>query len=108
MTNLVQNALKFTKEGDTVKITAGIIEESGAREIGISVEDTGKGIPPDSLIKIFDKFYQLDKDSFARKQGIGLGLALCKEIVELHGGTIWAESEGEGRGSRFFIKLPAG
>jgi len=76
--------------------------------LAISVSDTGIGIPRSELERIFESFYQIKgrPTSAAKGQGSGLGLSLARQIVELHGGRIWAESEGEGRGSRLTFTLP--
>jgi two-component system phosphate regulon sensor histidine kinase PhoR len=97
--NLIHNALKFTpKDG---KITVGA--EAGAEKITISVKDTGAGIPPEDLPRIFERFYKVDE---ARgKSGTGLGLAIARHVVEAHGGKIWAESK-RGQGATFFFTLP--
>ncbi len=99
--NLVGNAIKFTDEG-TVTVTAGTVDEG----VVISVEDTGRGIPEESLESIFTPFEQLES-SFVRTQGgAGLGLSITRQLVELHGGNISVDSE-PGKGSRFCISLPA-
>lgn len=77
----------------------------GGRVI-ISVEDTGIGIPQEDLGKIFDLFYRVENDNVYVKEGAGLGLAISREIMRTHGGTLWAESM-EGMGSAFHIALPA-
>ena len=100
LTNLLQNAIKFTPNGGTITVSAC---ESGP-DVQFSVTDTGIGIPPVELDRIFDRFYQVRRDD-SNLGGAGLGLAICKEIIRLHGGRIWAESE-EGHGSRFFFTLP--
>ena len=74
--------------------------------VEISVADTGIGIKPGDQARIFDAFEQGDGSASKKYQGSGLGLALTKQIVELHGGKIWVESEGEGRGSIFIFVLP--
>ncbi len=71
------------------------------------MSDQGIGIPPDKLEQVFERFYQVNGSTTRRFGGMGIGLALCKAIVEAHGGRIWAESEGEGRGSTFYVALPA-
>ncbi len=101
ITNLVNNALKFT--------TLGSIEiclEQRSEEVLFSVRDTGIGIPPSKLDQIFDRFYQVNSAQSFRSEGAGLGLSLCKGMVELLGGKIWVESE-EGKGSTFYFTLPA-
>ncbi|HSN28608.1 MAG TPA: PAS domain S-box protein [Kofleriaceae bacterium] len=96
--NLVGNALRFTPPGGS--ITVGAVPQDG--ELRVSVADTGAGIPPDHLAHIFDRFWQSDR---TRRSGAGLGLAICKGIVEAHGGRIWAESV-PGAGTTFFFTLP--
>lgn len=98
--NLLGNAARFTDEGGiTIRAT---YEE---HDVIVSVEDTGPGIPHDDLPKVFEEFRQLDGSSSRRHGGSGLGLAISKRFVELHGGSIWAESE-VGRGSRFNFSIP--
>ncbi len=99
--NLLSNALKFTPDGGNIFVKA--IPNGGLVEI--SVSDTGIGIAPDHQEKIFDEFYQAGGDYTGKREGTGLGLALTKNIVELHGGKIWVESE-VGRGSTFTFSLP--
>jgi signal transduction histidine kinase len=101
--NLLSNAVKFTPSGGLVSVRLKRAEDSGV-EIGIN--DTGQGIKPDFLPFIFDRFRQADGSSTRRHGGLGLGLAIVRHLVELHGGTIRAESPGEGGGSTFTIKLP--
>jgi len=104
--NLLSNAVKFTPEEG--KIEVGISENSPGKNPLIWVRDNGPGIPQDQLVKIFDRFYQVEKDQeSARKGGTGIGLALAKSIVDAHHGKIWAES-AEGRGAVFFVELAAG
>jgi signal transduction histidine kinase len=74
--------------------------------IDISVQDTGIGIRREDLERIFDPFEQVDSSASRRYEGTGLGLYLVKRLVELHGGKIWAESEGEGKGSKFIFLIP--
>jgi signal transduction histidine kinase len=101
ITNLVTNALKYTNSGGTVTIRAR--EDGGA--VRIDVEDTGQGIARADLDRIFDKFVQIKHATDATPGSVGLGLAIAKEIVELYGGRIWAESE-LGRGSVFTFCIP--
>ena len=100
--NLLDNALKHTPAGGRVTVTAAQAED----QIVVAVADTGPGIPMDELSRIFERFYQVDK-SRARSQtrGVGLGLAICKELAEAHGGRIMAESV-VGVGTRFSVALP--
>lgn len=103
--NLLSNAIKFTPEGGTVDVTSELDSSKETPILSFSVCDTGVGIPPDALEKIFDEFAQVDS-SFSRQYGgVGLGLALTKKLVELHGGKIKAESQ-LGRGSTFTFTLP--
>jgi signal transduction histidine kinase len=99
--NLLSNAFKFTPRGGQVQLTAAPLD--GA--VQLRVVDTGAGIPPDQLPRIFQKFFQADNQSKASGKGTGLGLAIAKEIVEAHGGSITAEST-VGEGTTFTIVIP--
>lgn len=101
--NLLANAFKFTPEGGSVMVRA-TLDESGDKAV-VSVADTGIGIPTDQHEHIFERFYQVDGTPTRRFGGVGLGLALCKEIIEAHGESLWVESE-EGQGATFFFTLP--
>ena len=100
--NLLSNAAKFTPDGGRVELFAW----KEADELIISVSDTGVGIKREDRERIFEAFEQLDSSYTRRQQGTGLGLALARSLVELHGGRIWAESEGEGKGSKFTFTIP--
>ena len=106
--NLLSNAVKFTPEGGKVNLSAlpqGGAEPDSRQYVRISVSDTGIGIAPEDHSKVFSEFQQVD-DSYSRQQeGTGLGLALSKKLVELHGGEIWFTSE-KGRGSTFTFTIP--
>jgi signal transduction histidine kinase len=102
--NLMGNALKFTEAGGRIDVVAR--PEAGG--IHLRVEDSGIGIPPDQVDRIFDRFAQVDGSTTRRHEGTGIGLSLVKELVELHGGRVWAESEGAGTGTRFHVVLPLG
>ena len=103
LTNLVGNALQYTPENGKVTIFAKRIDH----EVQISVRDTGTGIPPEHLPRIFDRFYRVDKSRSRRAGGgSGIGLTIARALVEAHGGRIWAESAGEGLGSTFRFTLP--
>ena len=101
LTNLVQNACKFTPEGGEVRLEIGSGETGFIR---ICVADTGCGIPPEETAHVFDKFYR-GSSSKGEARGAGLGLAIAKHFVELHQGRIWVEST-PGEGSRFFLTIP--
>ena len=100
--NLVSNAVKFTAKGGRVTIAISPTDHS----LDVSVTDTGKGIAPDFLPHVFDAFRQEDASPSRSRGGLGLGLAITKQLVELHGGRIMAESAGEGRGATFAVSLP--
>jgi len=102
LTNLIKNSLKATKNG---KIE--ILVEDHPNETVISIKDDGRGIPADAIDKIFKKFYQVDTSLTREQGGSGLGLPICKGIVEAHGGKIWVQSE-LGKGSIFSFTLPKG
>jgi signal transduction histidine kinase/ActR/RegA family two-component response regulator len=100
--NLLANAIKFTPEGGRVEVS---IERSNAF-LEIRVIDTGRGISPDFLPHVFERFRQADDATTQRQTGLGLGLAIVRQLVELHGGTVHAASEGAGRGATFTVRLP--
>lgn len=103
LTNLVSNAIQYTPEDGAVTIAV----EQTAQETRVSVTDTGLGIPSEHLQSIFTRFYRVDKSrSRASGGGSGIGLTIARLLVEAHGGIIWAESEGPGKGSRFIFTLP--
>jgi signal transduction histidine kinase len=99
--NLLGNALKFTPEGGHIAVALSGLDS----RVVLEVSDTGIGIPPEQLSKIFQRFYQVDGSSKRRFGGVGLGLALVKEIVESHEGTVEVASV-EGQGTAFRITLP--
>jgi len=117
--NLLSNAVKFTPEGGQVTVRARCVTDDRRPETGsvagppspveyleIAVTDTGMGIRQEDLPRLFQDFVQLDTTASKRHEGAGLGLALTRRLVELHGGRIWAESRGEGQGSTFKVRLP--
>jgi signal transduction histidine kinase len=104
LVNLIGNALKFTPDGGRIEVDAVSIG-SGAQ---LTVRDTGIGLPPEDLQRIFDRFAQVDMSEARQYEGTGIGLSLVKELTELHGGRVWAESEGTGRGTSVHIFLPRG
>ena len=101
--NLLSNAVKFTPRGGRVEVT--MRWAAGHVEIGVS--DTGAGIAREFLPHIFERFRQADSRSTREHSGLGLGLAICRHLVELHGGTITVASDGEGHGSSFLVTLPS-
>ena len=100
--NLLSNAVKFTPSGGTIRMEAGRRGE----EILVSVSDTGIGLKPEDQERIFQAFEQLDASFAKQEQGTGLGLALVRKLIELHGGSVSVESDGEGMGSTFRLIFP--
>lgn len=100
--NLLSNAVKFTDESGRVEVILGRVDPY----IQISVRDTGCGISPDFMPCLFERYQQADASSARRKGGLGLGLTLVRQLVEMHGGCVTAESDGEGKGATFTVKLP--
>ncbi len=101
MINVLSNAIKFTPENGKITITA----DENTDSVKISITDTGIGIPQDKLLRIFDRFYQVDGSTSRKHGGVGIGLSICKGIIEKHRGSIWAESDGIGCGSTFYVQL---
>ncbi|MGA3267707.1 MAG: MASE1 domain-containing protein [Verrucomicrobiota bacterium] len=113
MYNLLSNAIKFTPEGGKVLVTAAVQNDADAaadragESLRVAVTDTGIGIQANDQERVFKEFEQADSSYGRKQQGTGLGLALTKRLVELHGGRIWVESEGvEGKGSTFTFLIP--
>ena len=116
MYNLLSNAVKFTPDGGSISVVASsadfkqnnnlIEKESAISGIKISVCDTGIGLKPEDIRRIFNSFEQVENSANRKFEGTGLGLSLTKTFVELHRGKIWAESNGEGRGATFNFILP--
>jgi heavy metal sensor kinase len=102
LTNLIENAIKFSDPEGEVRVSAW--RSNG--EVGVTVEDTGPGIPADARAQVFDRFYRADRARRRQGSGSGLGLAICREIADAHGGRVWVESE-EGKGSALSLALPA-
>jgi signal transduction histidine kinase len=102
LTNLVTNAVKYSPEGGSIVVR---VRERGTQHIVVEVIDHGLGIPPEQVGKLFQKFARVRTDDHMKVSGTGLGLYICRLIVEGHGGQIWVESE-EGRGSTFGLSLP--
>jgi CheY-like chemotaxis protein/anti-sigma regulatory factor (Ser/Thr protein kinase) len=102
VTNLLSNAVKFTPEGGHVEV----LLKRADSHVQLTVHDTGVGIRAEDLPHIFERFRQADQTSTRAHSGLGLGLAIVRHLVELHGGTVHAESRGEGQGAIFTVELP--
>jgi PAS domain S-box-containing protein len=102
--NLLNNACKYTPKGGSISVSAQLAEDEF---VVVRVRDTGIGIPPDKLSHVFGAFARIDRDvGDERPRGLGIGLALARRVVDLHGGSVVAESAGEGSGSEFIVRLP--
>jgi signal transduction histidine kinase len=102
LANLLSNAIKFTKAGGTVTIST---ERAGANAI-VRVRDTGIGVAPEDMEKLFQPFSQILLPEAPRGPGTGLGLYISRSLLEMHGGRIWAESQGRDRGATFAFEMP--
>jgi len=102
LNNLLSNAIKFTPDGGKIDIHL----EQHDDEFWCCVSDTGVGIPQEDIERIFDRFYQVESPLRRHYEGIGLGLSIAKDLVELNNGRLWVESQGNGKGSAFYIALP--
>jgi signal transduction histidine kinase len=100
--NLLANAIKFTPDGGCV----GLFIEPSKGHVEVRVVDTGQGISPDFLPHVFERFRQADGATTRRHTGLGLGLAIVRQFVELHGGSVHAASQGLGLGATFIVRLP--
>ncbi|MFM8424173.1 MAG: sensor histidine kinase, partial [Chloroflexota bacterium] len=100
--NLLNNAIRFSPEKS--ELTLGAVQQG--KQVMIWVQDRGEGIPVDKLHKVFEEFYQIEPPNTRHHGGLGIGLTIAKGIIETQGGSIWAESEGKGRGSTFKVLLP--
>lgn len=101
--NLLANAVKFTSSGGVVRIEIETTED----RVDVRVIDSGEGISPVFLPRLFERFSQADGSTSRRHGGLGLGLSIVKNLTEMHGGRVWADSEGEGKGSTFHVSLPS-
>ncbi len=102
MLNLLANAAKYTPSGGAITLKANREKD----DVVLIVQDTGIGLPAEMLTKVFDMFIRVEREESYQQQGLGIGLNLVKQLVELHGGTVSASSAGEGRGSTFTVRLP--
>jgi CheY-like chemotaxis protein len=101
--NLLNNAAKYTEKGGRIWVTV----ERQASRVAVSVKDTGVGIPTHLIPKVFEMFSQVDRSLEKSQGGLGIGLSIVKRLVEMHGGSVEARSEGHGMGSEFIVHLPA-
>jgi signal transduction histidine kinase len=111
--NLLTNACKFTEPQGRIEVAAEVLktaprnaEATRHSEVVVTVRDSGVGIPPDMLDRVFEMFTQVDRSLERSRGGLGIGLTLVKRLVEMHGGTVSAHSAGPGRGSEFTVRLP--
>jgi len=108
VTNLLTNASKYTGNGGTIRVALkGISSPSAPPEVELSVRDTGAGIAPELLPRVFDLFIQAERTLARSEGGLGIGLTMVRRLVEMHEGTVEARSDGLGRGSEFIVRLPA-
>jgi signal transduction histidine kinase len=104
--NLLSNSIKFTPKRGRIEVRLERIEGSGGPQAQITVADTGQGIDATFLPQVFDHYRQAPRSPAGRQEGLGIGLAIVRSLVELHGGTVRAESPGEGLGATFIVRLP--
>ncbi|HYO81148.1 MAG TPA: ATP-binding protein, partial [Bryobacteraceae bacterium] len=102
--NLIDNAVKYS--GHDIRVAVEVVS-TGAQHVAVRVTDTGVGIPPTELKRIFKRFYRVPSAVALRVKGTGLGLFIVRSVAERHGGRAWAESGGPGLGSTFTLELPA-
>jgi signal transduction histidine kinase len=102
VSHLLSNAIKFTPRGGSVSLTL----TRSAAEARVTVQDTGVGVPPEFLPHLFNRFTQADSSATRAHGGLGLGLAIVKHLVDLHGGSVGAESAGDGQGATFRVTMP--
>ena len=110
MHHLISNAIKFTPDGGRIDVSGDLVDGADfglqGRALRVSVRDTGKGLTADELACVFGLFYQSESPLTRTQGGTGLGLPIAKEFIRLHGGRIWAESAGPGRGCVFTFVIP--
>jgi len=100
--NLLNNAIRFTPENGVVTVSVS----TPRKEVWVEIKDNGLGIPTDELENVFKEFYQVEDHMRRRHGGLGLGLAIARGLIRLHNGRIWAESEGENKGTAVKVVLP--
>ena len=102
LNNLVDNALKYSPAGEAISLGGAVRGD----QVVLCVRDRGIGVPAEERERIFERFHRVDTRLSRETPGVGMGLYICRVIVEAHNGRVWVESEGPGRGSTFFIELP--
>jgi signal transduction histidine kinase len=112
--NLLSNAIKYSPEGKTIWVSSIKVggyatseQQAPANRLRVTIRDEGQGLTEDDMQKLFGRFQRLSARPTGGESSTGLGLSIVKKIVELHGGKVWAESEGKDKGSAFFVELPA-
>ena len=105
LANLLDNALRHTDAGSRVEL---IVASGGHGDVSFTVSDSGTGMEPEHLSRVFERFYRIDGSRTRAQGGSGIGLSIARALVEAHGGRIWAESDGPGTGARFILTLPRG
>ncbi len=112
--NLLSNAIKYSPEGKTIWVSGSKVggyatneQQASANKLRVTIRDEGQGLTKDDMQKLFGRFQRLSARPTGGESSTGLGLSIVKKIVELHGGKVWAESEGKDKGSAFFVELPA-
>lgn len=103
LANLIGNALEFTPPGGEITVRASLTQ---GPEVRVEVVDNGLGLAKENINRVFDKFFQVDSSATRSVGGIGMGLPISRELIRLHHGRLWAESDGLGKGSRFIFTLP--
>ena len=104
--NLLTNAIKFSSNGSVIRVRVALVKEHSDQFVSIKIIDQGKGICAEFLPKLFERFSQADSSSVRVHGGLGLGLAIVRDLVQLQGGSVWAESEGVGKGATFTAQFP--
>lgn len=103
LTNVLNNAVRFTPPGGQITLAAAV---PNTTEVWVTVTDTGVGLPPETLERVFEEFFQVEHHMTRRHGGLGIGLSIARGLVEAHGGRIWASSPGPDQGTTFTLALP--